>query len=598
MIHEPAISVIIPTYNRKKSLEKALDELAGQSLENFEVIVSVDGSTDGTEEYLRKRSESERLKPVISRQRTGAGAARNRGARSSSGALLLFLDDDLFASPGLLESHLKSHTGKRPGATIGRVLPHPGTSCWDRLLIEEMARKSKSPRTLPVWFTSSNFSLPRQLFFQVGGFDEDPQIAPREDRELGWRLHRAKIPVRYNAGATGRHLHPLTFREASQLFFDSGSAMAAMAKKYPELCNDRLFSRILLPFLKDLAAFRVPSLGSLREMQRTARELESRGDHIPEHLEHEAWRLLFHSQLEGAFCALHVPDFRTASLSRTGIVQKAALAALPCCFEGADTPSGKEIVRNIRETGARTGLLVKPQKNQSPLLTVRVKNPLELVASQRSEKGHLLHQWRWTPADEDFPWFIDTDLFSPRPGEGAFPGKTGFLHISPPGTIEKWAANVLDQFLQAFSRRDPVFLIVAIISEKGDDGSLSAPLISVMERFEETSMPPVLIRIGAMEREKRAMLHGRAEFYIDTGDQESLLFALEAMASEMTVIRNMSGSGSRCHENDTFIPAGTMEDLGNSLREALDHRDLYLAQGILARRKITLSRQTLLPSIR
>lgn len=96
----PAISVIIPTFNRRDLLELTLDSLTAQSLHDWETIVVDDGSTDGTLEYLdRCRESNSRIRFVRrSGEERGANVCRNQGAKLASAELLVFLDsDDLLA---------------------------------------------------------------------------------------------------------------------------------------------------------------------------------------------------------------------------------------------------------------------------------------------------------------------------------------------------------------------------------------------------------------------------------------------------------------------------------------------------------------------
>ena len=82
---EPTVSVVIPTYDRLPRLGRVLAGLAAQDLDgSFEVVVVDDGSTDGTDEYLR--SGAPPLPVVASTQENqGPGAARNRGVDLAAG---------------------------------------------------------------------------------------------------------------------------------------------------------------------------------------------------------------------------------------------------------------------------------------------------------------------------------------------------------------------------------------------------------------------------------------------------------------------------------------------------------------------------------
>ncbi len=88
-------SVIIPTHNGSRFLERSVNSVLEQSYTDFEVIIVDDGSTDSTPEIIEGLVEQAAGKVHSLRQKnSGPGAARNQGVEVSSGRFLLFLDDD------------------------------------------------------------------------------------------------------------------------------------------------------------------------------------------------------------------------------------------------------------------------------------------------------------------------------------------------------------------------------------------------------------------------------------------------------------------------------------------------------------------------
>ncbi|MFO1497477.1 MAG: glycosyltransferase family A protein [Verrucomicrobiota bacterium] len=83
--------MIIPTYNREKTIAHAIQSALDQSYRNLEVIVVDDGSTDRTAEVLKRFGERIR---VIGQANAGPSAARNRGVESALGSIIAFLDSD------------------------------------------------------------------------------------------------------------------------------------------------------------------------------------------------------------------------------------------------------------------------------------------------------------------------------------------------------------------------------------------------------------------------------------------------------------------------------------------------------------------------
>lgn len=99
------ISVVIPTYNRKKYLECSIRSVVKQSLKPHEIIIIDDGSTDGTDFYIKKLQDKYQNILYFYQKNSGAGAARNRGIKESTGNIIAFLDsDDTWSEDHLDES--------------------------------------------------------------------------------------------------------------------------------------------------------------------------------------------------------------------------------------------------------------------------------------------------------------------------------------------------------------------------------------------------------------------------------------------------------------------------------------------------------------
>ena len=80
------ISVIIPTYNRKKELLRSLDSVRNQTFRDIEIIVVDDGSTDATESAATAIRD-ERIRYIKHEKNRGGGAARNTGISNARGKL-------------------------------------------------------------------------------------------------------------------------------------------------------------------------------------------------------------------------------------------------------------------------------------------------------------------------------------------------------------------------------------------------------------------------------------------------------------------------------------------------------------------------------
>lgn len=106
MNKKPSVSVIIPTYNRKHCLGRALDSVFSQAYRDYEVIVVDDASTDGTLEFIAKSYPNIRLIKLPCNR--NAAGARNEGIRNARGEFIAFLDSDDEWSSDFLENSIKA----------------------------------------------------------------------------------------------------------------------------------------------------------------------------------------------------------------------------------------------------------------------------------------------------------------------------------------------------------------------------------------------------------------------------------------------------------------------------------------------------------
>jgi glycosyltransferase involved in cell wall biosynthesis len=120
------ISVVVPTFNRRKMVKRTVESLFAQNFHagKYEVIVVVDGSEDGTADALRELRAPCRFR-IVEQANGGLAAARNSGARMAAGHLLLFLDDDMLCVPELLEAHVEAHRNEPRTVGFGCIFLSP-----------------------------------------------------------------------------------------------------------------------------------------------------------------------------------------------------------------------------------------------------------------------------------------------------------------------------------------------------------------------------------------------------------------------------------------------------------------------------------------
>jgi glycosyltransferase involved in cell wall biosynthesis len=113
------LSIVIPTFNRLKCLQRTLAALEQQTYPHseFEIIVVSDGSSDGTDDYLREAEHRLAIIPVF-QANGGVATARNHGIQLAQGEWILFIDDDVVGAPNLVEEHLTTQRKNNNDAIV------------------------------------------------------------------------------------------------------------------------------------------------------------------------------------------------------------------------------------------------------------------------------------------------------------------------------------------------------------------------------------------------------------------------------------------------------------------------------------------------
>lgn len=176
----PEFSIIIPTYNRASIIGRAIESVLAQSINNWELIIVDDGSTDGTrdsiEEYLNK-------KEVVYtwQEHAGASAARNTGIELASGDYLIFLDSDDKLDASLLKE-LKAGNYNN----YDMIFWYVKKIFNDRTLTWKATKLGKMYNGIEASFLSGSVCYRKEVIEDVGGFD--PEIHFSENYELGMRI--------------------------------------------------------------------------------------------------------------------------------------------------------------------------------------------------------------------------------------------------------------------------------------------------------------------------------------------------------------------------------------------------------------------------
>lgn len=181
------VSVVIPVRNRAVALRRAIDSVLAQTVQDFEIIVVDDASTDGTPESIASYRDP-RIKSIRHERNRGGGIARNTGIRASSSPFVAFLDSDDEWLPTKLEKQLACF--ERSGKNVALVYSGAERVHSDGTIEVHVPRRddnlSRTLLTDNVIGETSVGMVRRSALEAIGGFDEELPAA--QDMDLWLRL--------------------------------------------------------------------------------------------------------------------------------------------------------------------------------------------------------------------------------------------------------------------------------------------------------------------------------------------------------------------------------------------------------------------------
>jgi glycosyltransferase involved in cell wall biosynthesis len=236
-------SVVIPTHQRREALRRALLALSEQTAAaaSYEVIVSVDGSTDGSEAMVAGFESPYDLRLTAGPNR-GRAAACNAAIELARGEVLIVLDDDMQPAPELVERHLANHPAGSRLCVMGAVpieldaaSPHAARYARDKFNVHlaELAREGH--RFVPRDFFSGNASLRTEEMRAIGGFSESFTAYGNEDIDLSLRLQANGVELSYDPLALARQEYDKDLAALAHDTTAKGRTTVQLAGDHPEV---------------------------------------------------------------------------------------------------------------------------------------------------------------------------------------------------------------------------------------------------------------------------------------------------------------------------------------------------------------------------
>jgi len=187
----PAVSVIMPTWNRAPVVGAAVRSVQAQHFSDWELIVVDDGSTDDTATVLASFAPDTRIR-YIRLPHAGHSAARNHAQKISKGSLIAYLDSDNLWYPSFLAAAVSVFAARADvNCAYGAMITD---AHWERILFDPFDRERL---VVENYIDLNTFVHRRALIDQFGGFDEELPALVDWDLILRYTAHTPayRLPV-------------------------------------------------------------------------------------------------------------------------------------------------------------------------------------------------------------------------------------------------------------------------------------------------------------------------------------------------------------------------------------------------------------------
>jgi glycosyltransferase involved in cell wall biosynthesis len=210
----PSVTTVVTTHNRRDTVVKLVETLLPDQAAT-EILVVVDGSSDGTAEALTDKAKADPRLRIVETEGRGEAGARQAGAEAATSDVLLFLDDDVMPTPGLIAGHAQHHRDRQnllvlgympvtlPARRRGRDL---GAYLYADAYENRCAEYERDPASVITTLWGGNFSLrsadARRVGLESSGFE-----GYAVDRDFGLRCARAGMTGIFDRSLLGHHLY-------------------------------------------------------------------------------------------------------------------------------------------------------------------------------------------------------------------------------------------------------------------------------------------------------------------------------------------------------------------------------------------------------
>lgn len=237
---QKTFDIIVPTYNNLNELKQCLRGFEDQTFKDFRVLICVDGSTDGTIEYLGSAKYEFEFDVLIHPDNfhKGRNETRNLSLSIISAKYILFFDSDIIAQNDLLQRHLDL-LEQKDCISVGEIVyQNSNENLWADYLQTRGKGKYIDQAEIPGYYLNTqNVAFKLKYFLELEG--QDPELSKNyggDDTILGYTIEKElNIPFYYNKSAVGYSHLDKTLEKALKQMREFGAVnLKIIRRKYPD----------------------------------------------------------------------------------------------------------------------------------------------------------------------------------------------------------------------------------------------------------------------------------------------------------------------------------------------------------------------------
>ena len=210
------VSVYIPTYNSAKYIARCIESILKQTYPIEEIIVVDDNSQDETRDIASKFP----VKLISHKHNKGIAAARNTAISEAKGNFIAAIDADCLITPSWLQECMKNFDNPKVAAVGGKLIEEHSDRVeyrWRRAHLKH--HWGDKQKINPIFLSGSNIVIKKEIFKEVGFYDEIRFTKNYEDVDLSLKLRKKGFNLIYEPNAMAKHIKYDTFMSILQTYW-------------------------------------------------------------------------------------------------------------------------------------------------------------------------------------------------------------------------------------------------------------------------------------------------------------------------------------------------------------------------------------------